>query len=445
MYGKIEGALNKKIAGKFQELRRECIEEVNDEFRGLTYKVIKRINLHTFLLVVSKQWEAQIGLAWYYRLEILKYEAKKLELISRPIVTLLGNLSKSKEQVIVAEEAFRRAQESHRVALLKTCDELDGIIKKCLELKSALAERNIKNDGRLVTTPAGDADTGDHSVLQWNSTCSPSTLSQDKQVSLFGSPFPSQESRYAEDVLSVRPLVFDESIVAGSPAPNCKSPQNIFSLNHVEPNQKQREVIGHDTPSIALPEMPQLYSATLRRLFENSTSENPTKKLNKCIKSINSFSKLEYDRLKQDVQSSVAPDQLDKAVNMLNNYLSSEKQGVSHLSTSGLMAILYPDFTLKQCDALHTALAYSVNIVLEDLDILINVWQFVMEFYYNVSSVKRVSYFKALAGSLERAPCMRLLCMNISAGENAALIFRQEEIWYMCILVASTIHSWSHP
>lgn len=34
-----------------------------------------------------------------------------------------------------------------------------------LELKSALAERNIKNDGRLVTTPAGDADTGDHSVL----------------------------------------------------------------------------------------------------------------------------------------------------------------------------------------------------------------------------------------------------------------------------------------
>lgn len=64
--------------------------------------------------------------------EILKYEAKKLELISRPIVTLLGNLSKSKEQVIVAEEAFRRAQESHRVALLKTCDELDGIIKKCL-------------------------------------------------------------------------------------------------------------------------------------------------------------------------------------------------------------------------------------------------------------------------------------------------------------------------
>lgn len=87
----------------------------------------------------------------------------------------------------------------------------------------------------------------------------------------------------------------------------------------------------------------------------------------------------------------------------------------------------------------------SVNIVLEDLDILINVWQFVMEFYYNVSSVKRVSYFKALAGSLERAPCMRLLCMNISAGENAALIFRQEEIWYMCILVASTIHSWSHP
>lgn len=145
---------------------------------------------------------------------------------------------------------------------------------------------------------------------QWNSTCSPSTLSQDKQVSLFGSPFPSQESRYAEDVLSVRPLVFDESIVAGSPAPNCKSPQNIFSLNHVEPNQvgvcfhyclsslvfykvlwffqKQREVIGHDTPSIALPEMPQLYSATLRRLFENSTSENPTKKLNKCIKRLGS-------------------------------------------------------------------------------------------------------------------------------------------------------------
>lgn len=343
MHEKLEAVLDKQLADKFRQLRQECSNELIDNFRGLTYQEVKR------------------------------YEKKKLEVMSYSIEALLRTLLKSKEDTLAAEEAFRKTQELHRAELLKASEEVDVLIKKWKDLKGALRKRNTENDNRLTATPAGDAPPSSSKPSKSDKGTSLTTLSHGRQVSLSGSPFPSGEAkrRSIVYVAPVRPLVFDESVITDSPSTSHKLqhvplPSGVEKhvpppVNAIASSHKQKDD-SNIPSSLALPEMPHLQSKTLRRLFEEARERSESKK-ESSSKKINPFSENEYSLLGHETQSLVTFERLTNAVKMLNEYMSCKKQGANHLSSTALMAVLFPDFNLKECSAIHAVLSASGRLI----------------------------------------------------------------------------------